>query len=45
MKRFEEIKKFITEKKTFKTNLELKEKVYDKGFKVFKELYKQNKFY
>ena len=40
---FEEIKKFIPAKKTFKPNLELKEKVYDKGFKVFKELYKQNK--
>lgn len=40
---FEQIKDFIPAKKTFKPNFELKEKVYDKGFEVFKSLYKQNK--
>lgn len=40
---FEKIKDFIPAKKTFTPNLELKEKVYDKGFEVFKALYKQNK--
>ena len=40
---FEDIKKFIPAKKTFKPNLELKKSVYDKGFEVFKRLYKQNK--
>lgn len=40
---FDEIKKFIPAKKTFNPNFELKEKVYDKGFEVFKSLYKQNK--
>lgn len=40
---FEQIKEFIPAKKTFNPNFELKEKVYDKGFEVFKSLYKQNK--
>lgn len=40
---FDEIKKFIPAKKTFNPNFELKEQVYDKGFEVFKSLYKQNK--
>lgn len=40
---FEDIKKYIPAKKTFNPNFELKEKVYDKGFEVFKSLYKQNK--
>ena len=40
---FDEIKKFIPAKKTFNPNFELKAKVYDKGFEVFKNLYKQNK--
>ena len=40
---FDEIKKFIPTKKTFNPNFELKDKVYDKGFEVFKNLYKQNK--
>lgn len=40
---FEQIKEFIPVKKTFKPDFELKAKVYDKGFEVFKSLYKQNK--
>ncbi len=40
---FEQIKQFIPAKKVFNPNLELKAKVYDKGFEVFKSLYKQNK--
>lgn len=40
---FEQIKEFIPAKKTFKPNLELKSKVYDKGFEVFKSLYRQNR--
>lgn len=40
---FEHIKDFIPANKTFTPNFELKEKVYDKGFEVFKSLYKQNK--
>jgi xylulokinase len=40
---FTDIKKFIPAKKTYKPNLKLKEEVYDKGFEVFKSLYKQNK--
>lgn len=37
------IKKLYPAKKTFNPNFELKEQVYDKGFEVFKSLYKQNK--
>lgn len=40
---FDEIKKFIPTKKTFNPDFELKASVYDKGFEVFKNLYKQNK--
>ncbi len=40
---FDKIKQFIPAKKTFKPNLELKAEVYDKGYEVFKKLYKCNK--
>ncbi len=40
---FAQIKDFIPAVKTYKPNFELKERVYDKGFEVFKSLYKQNK--
>lgn len=40
---FDKIKEFIPAKKVFKPDLELKAKVYDKGFEVFKQLYKSNK--
>ncbi len=40
---FERIKDFIPAYKTYQPNFELKQKVYDKGFEVFKTLYKQNK--
>jgi len=43
IKNFGTIKSFIPAAKTFKPNLELKAKVYDKGFEVFKVLYKSNK--
>lgn len=40
---FEQIKEFIPAKRTFTPDFALKEQVYDKGFEVFKSLYKQNK--
>ncbi len=40
---FEHIADFIPADKQYKPNFELKERVYDKGFEVFKSLYKQNK--
>ena len=40
---FDKVKDFIPAKKTFKPNLKLKAEVYDKGFEVFKNLYKANK--
>lgn len=40
---FEDIKSFIPAKKVFQPNYALKEAVYDKGFEVFKSLYKNNK--
>ncbi len=40
---FDDIKKFIPVSKCFEPNFELKEKVYDKGYAVFKKLYKNNK--
>jgi len=40
---FTAIKDFIPAKKEFKPNLKVKAEVYDKGFEVFKNLYKQNK--
>ena len=39
---FDKVKDFIPAKKTFKPNLKLKAEVYDKGFEVFKNLYKAN---
>ncbi|MDY6135635.1 MAG: carbohydrate kinase, partial [Eubacteriales bacterium] len=40
---FDKVKDFIPAKKTFHPNLKLKAEVYDKGFEVFKNLYKANK--
>ena len=40
---FTDIKKYIPAKKVFNPNMKLKAEVYDKGFEVFKSLYKQNK--
>lgn len=40
---FEQVKEFIPAKKSFKPDFELKKRVYDKGFEVFKQLYKSNK--
>lgn len=40
---FDKVKDFIPAKKTFKPNFKLKEEVYDKGYAVFKNLYKANK--
>lgn len=40
---FENIKDFIPAKKRFIPDLKVKEEVYDKGFEVFKRLYKSNK--
>lgn len=43
IKDFESIKSFIPASKTFYPDLKLKAEVYDKGFEVFKQLYKSNK--
>lgn len=43
IKDFDQVKSFIPAVKTFKPDLKLKAEVYDKGFEVFKELYKANK--
>ena len=40
---FDNVKDFIPAKKTFKPDFNLKSEVYDKGFVVFKNLYKSNK--
>lgn len=40
---FEDVKAFIPAKKSFKPDLKVKAEVYDKGFAVFKNLYKSNK--
>lgn len=40
---FEKVKEFIPVRKTFTPDLKVKAEVYDKGFEVFKNLYKSNK--